>query len=99
MQNRSGITRTRLPRHAHDGSRGRKHFQTTTTPARARHPAKRIDTHVTDLCGRTVNPAPQLAVENYPTTDSGAECHADNRAAPASRTLPHLAHGRRVRIV
>ena len=99
VQNRIRITRARLARHAHDRRRRRKHFQTTATPASARHAAKRIDTHVPNLRGRAVNTAPQLAVENYSAADAGAERHADDRAATTRRALPHLADRRGIRIV
>jgi len=54
---------------------------------------------VPDFRGRAVDAAPQLAVENDAATNASAERDADDRAATLSRTLPHLADRRGVRIV
>src|SRR5689334_6380700 len=99
VQHRLRITRTRLARHADDRRRRREHFQTAATAARARDAAKRIDAHVPDFRRGAVNTAPQLAVENDPATDTGAERHTNDRAATLRRALPHLPDRRRVRIV
>ncbi len=99
LQDRIGIARARLTRHSHDRRRGGKNFQTTTTAARTRNAAKRIDAHVSNLSRRAIHTAPQLAIENYAAADAGAERHADNRLATDGRALPHLADSGSVRIV
>ena len=54
---------------------------------------------MTNLRRPAIHPAPQLAVENYPATDTRAERDADDSFATNCRSLPHLANCRRVRIV
>src|SRR6185369_8418108 len=90
LQHRFRIAWTRLACHAHDRRRRPKNLPTPTTTTRARNAAKRIDTHVPDLCRRTIHSAPQLAIENDAAPNAGSKRHTNNRFATHACALPRF---------
>src|SRR5262249_47185699 len=93
------IFRPSFPGHAYDRSRRRIDLQTPLAAALARDAAEGIDTHVSDLGGRAIDPTPEFSVQNYSSPDTCSERYANDRLAPASRALPHLTDGRGIRVV
>ena len=61
--------------------------------------AVEVDGRVPDLAGHVRRAVKELAVENQPAADAGADRHADDVRAAARRALPPFADGRAVRVV
>src|ERR1044071_4638530 len=93
------MTRACLSRHPHDCCCRSIDLETTTTAATTCDSAKRIDTHMTDLCSSAINSTPKFAVQNNAATDTRPQSDANNCAASPTGTHPHLANCRSVRII
>src|SRR6266498_1408325 len=90
MQNRIGVTRSRLACHPHDGGRRGIDFETTTAAARAGNAGKRIHAYVADLPSGSVRATPQFSIKDDSTTHAGAKRHANKSTVSLSRAAPHL---------